>query len=120
MHYQPASNDRKTQVKKTTTSSSSSTTSGEALNPIQLSKLGENREYVPPEFVPTFDHALNDRKQLELIQRTGYELTQRNGQRIYGGPPPDWRGPPPAKGKDKYFNPNSANLSPNTDKDFLN
>jgi len=102
VNYQPVSNDGKTQVKKNTTSSSSSTTSGEALNPIQLSKLGENREYVPPEFVPTFDHALNDRKQLELIQRTGYELTQRNGQRIYGGPPPDWRGPPPAKGTEIF------------------
>ncbi|KAM9326369.1 APOBEC1 complementation factor isoform 2-T2 [Gastrophryne carolinensis] len=33
-----------------------------------------------------------------LIQRTGYNLTQENGQRRYGGPPPDWDGPPPERG----------------------
>ncbi|KAM3835031.1 APOBEC1 complementation factor isoform 2-T2 [Vipera latastei] len=33
-----------------------------------------------------------------LIQRTGYSLIQENGQRKYGGPPPDWNGPPPERG----------------------
>ncbi|XP_042312734.1 APOBEC1 complementation factor isoform X1 [Sceloporus undulatus] len=33
-----------------------------------------------------------------LIQRTGYKLTQENGQRKYGGPPPGWDGPPPERG----------------------
>merc|ERR1719322_550973 len=26
----------------------------------------------------------------ELIKRTGYMITQENGQRKYGGPPPNW------------------------------
>ncbi|NWH55210.1 A1CF factor, partial [Fregata magnificens] len=33
-----------------------------------------------------------------LIQRTGYNLIQENGQRKYGGPPPSWDGPPPERG----------------------
>ncbi|KAG8435548.1 hypothetical protein GDO86_013472 [Hymenochirus boettgeri] len=33
-----------------------------------------------------------------LVQRTGYNLTQENGQRRYGGPPPGWDGPPPERG----------------------
>lgn len=35
---------------------------------------------------------------LDLTKRTNYSLIQRNGQRIYGGPPPNWEGPPPEKG----------------------
>ena len=37
-----------------------------------------------------------------LQKRTGYELTQKNGQRIYGGPPPNWYGPPPVKGTEIF------------------
>ncbi|XP_053548201.1 APOBEC1 complementation factor isoform X2 [Bombina bombina] len=33
-----------------------------------------------------------------LMQRTGYSLTQENGQRRYGGPPPGWEGPAPERG----------------------
>ncbi|XP_075469038.1 APOBEC1 complementation factor isoform X1 [Ascaphus truei] len=33
-----------------------------------------------------------------LVQRTGYSLTQENGQRRYGGPPPDWDAPTPERG----------------------
>ncbi|XP_078269310.1 APOBEC1 complementation factor isoform X2 [Rhinoraja longicauda] len=33
-----------------------------------------------------------------LIQQTGYSLVQENGQRKYGGPPPDWEGPTPERG----------------------
>lgn len=40
----------------------------------------------------------SDEKLLELTNTTRYNLVQRNGQRIYGGPPPGWTGPPPEKG----------------------
>lgn len=36
-------------------------------------------------------------KLLELMQRTGYTIAQRNGQRKFG-PPPNWTGPPPPRG----------------------
>ncbi|CAH2322174.1 APOBEC1 complementation factor isoform X2 [Pelobates cultripes] len=41
---------------------------------------------------------LNEPSMRALIQRTGYNLTQENGQRRYGGPPPGWDGPPPERG----------------------
>ena len=31
-----------------------------------------------------------------------YTHVQRNGQRIYGGPPPDWKGSYPAKGSEIF------------------
>jgi RNA recognition motif-containing protein len=34
----------------------------------------------------------------EFVRKTGYTLVQNNGQRRYGGPPPNWEGPPPPKG----------------------
>ena len=34
----------------------------------------------------------------QLMQLTGYETIQENGQRKIGGPPPNWYGPPPPKG----------------------
>ncbi|KAM4624296.1 APOBEC1 complementation factor isoform 1-T1 [Polymixia lowei] len=37
-----------------------------------------------------------------LIQRTGYQLVQENGQRRYGGPPPGWEGPPPERGSEIF------------------
>ncbi|XP_073345429.1 APOBEC1 complementation factor isoform X4 [Pagrus major] len=37
-----------------------------------------------------------------LMQRTGYKLQQENGQRRYGGPPPDWDGPPPERGSEIF------------------
>lgn len=37
-----------------------------------------------------------------LTQRTGYVLRQENGQRRYGGPPPDWDGPPPERGSEIF------------------
>ena len=39
-----------------------------------------------------------EEKLLDLTESTKYQLIQRNGQRIYGGPPPGWVGPPPEKG----------------------
>ncbi|CAN9514067.1 unnamed protein product [Ophioblennius macclurei] len=35
---------------------------------------------------------------LALMNRTGYNMLQVNGQRMYGGPPPAWDGPPPPHG----------------------
>ncbi|XP_030017784.1 putative RNA-binding protein 46 [Sphaeramia orbicularis] len=35
---------------------------------------------------------------LTLMEKTGYNMVQENGQRKYGGPPPDWEGPPPPRG----------------------
>ncbi|KAM6964453.1 APOBEC1 complementation factor isoform 2-T2 [Tautogolabrus adspersus] len=37
-----------------------------------------------------------------LMQRTGYQLLQENGQRRYGGPPPSWDGPPPERGSEIF------------------
>ena len=39
---------------------------------------------------------------LKLMERTGYNIIQENGQRKYGGPPPNWQGPPPAKGSEVF------------------
>ncbi|XP_039461228.1 probable RNA-binding protein 46 isoform X1 [Oreochromis aureus] len=35
---------------------------------------------------------------LSLIDKTGYNMVQENGQRKYGGPPPGWEGPAPPRG----------------------
>ncbi|CAK9301682.1 unnamed protein product [Gordionus sp. m RMFG-2023] len=35
---------------------------------------------------------------IKLLQRTGYTMIQENGQRKYGGPPPNWQGDPPSRG----------------------
>jgi len=39
---------------------------------------------------------------LALQDRTGYDIVQKHGQRIYGGPPPEWSGPQPNKGTEVY------------------
>jgi len=33
-----------------------------------------------------------------ILERTGYSLDVTTGQRKYGGPPPNWEGPPPGNG----------------------
>jgi RNA recognition motif-containing protein len=38
----------------------------------------------------------------KLLDKTGYTLLQSNGQRIYGGPPPNWEGPPPSRGSEVF------------------
>ena len=43
-----------------------------------------------------------DQRLLDLTDATGYQLIQRNGQRIYGGPPPHWQGPPPPQGSEIF------------------
>ncbi|XP_065592089.1 probable RNA-binding protein 46 [Cyrtonyx montezumae] len=35
---------------------------------------------------------------LSLLNKTGYNMVQENGQRKFGGPPPGWEGPPPPRG----------------------
>lgn len=35
---------------------------------------------------------------LDLMDRTGYNMVQQNGQRKYGGPPPGWEGDVPPRG----------------------
>jgi RNA recognition motif-containing protein len=39
---------------------------------------------------------------LKLVNRTNYRLVQINGQRLYGGPPPNWDGPPPPAGSEIF------------------
>ena len=64
----------------------------------QLSLSEKNVDYAQS----TNRNELNDRMQLELTKRTGYKIVQRNGQRIYGGPPPNWQGLPPVKGTEIF------------------
>ncbi|KAG9480014.1 probable RNA-binding protein 46 [Eleutherodactylus coqui] len=40
----------------------------------------------------------NEAALLALMENTGYSMVQENGQRKFGGPPPDWEGPPPPRG----------------------
>ena len=42
------------------------------------------------------------RRLISLSDRTGYDIVQKHGQRIYGGPPPGWAGPQPGKGTEVY------------------
>ncbi len=45
--------------------------------------------------------APNEAALLQLMERTGYPMIQENGQRKYG-PPPNWQGPPPARGSEIF------------------
>ena len=36
----------------------------------------------------------------DILDRTGYSLNVTRGQRKYGGPPPDYDGPPPGPGQE--------------------
>ncbi|XP_071851340.1 probable RNA-binding protein 46 isoform X2 [Apostichopus japonicus] len=42
--------------------------------------------------------AKNQSDLLALMERTGYNIVQENGQRKFGGPPPEWSGPTPGRG----------------------
>ena len=44
----------------------------------------------------------NEQELRRLIQRTGYQITQENGQRKYGGPPPGWNGRPMPRGAEVF------------------
>ena len=39
---------------------------------------------------------------MALQEETGYDIVQKQGQRIFGGPPPGWTGPPPGRGTEIY------------------
>ena len=41
------------------------------------------------------------RRLLELSQKTGYEILQNQGQRVFG-PPPGWTGSRPERGSEVY------------------
>ncbi|XP_071976976.1 probable RNA-binding protein 46 [Engystomops pustulosus] len=40
----------------------------------------------------------NEAALIALMEKTGYNMVQENGQRKFGGPPPGWEGPPPPRG----------------------
>jgi len=61
--------------------------------PQSASGASGSLESPPPEMPKT-----SDEKLLDLTNKTLYNIVQRNGQRIYGGPPPDWQGTAPEKG----------------------
>jgi len=42
--------------------------------------------------------AANESRLIELMERTGYSMIQENGQRKFGGPPPEWHAQTPSKG----------------------
>ena len=48
--------------------------------------------------VSALNQKSTDERLLDLTNESGMSIVQRNGQRIYGGPPPDWKGPAPEKG----------------------
>ncbi|ESO87015.1 hypothetical protein LOTGIDRAFT_127955 [Lottia gigantea] len=47
--------------------------------------------------------APNETALLGLMERTGYSMIQENGQRKYGGPPPDWEGGQPQRGSEIFI-----------------
>uniref|UniRef100_H2Y5I5 APOBEC1 complementation factor n=1 Tax=Ciona savignyi TaxID=51511 RepID=H2Y5I5_CIOSA len=44
----------------------------------------------------------NEATLIALTTRTGYSITQENGQRKYGGPPPGWENKPPPRGAEVF------------------
>ena len=57
-----------------------------------LDLKGFNQKYL------NLEHAKYDQFQ----NNNGFMSLQRNGQRIYGGPPDGWQGPPPSRGCEVY------------------
>ncbi|XP_061662088.1 probable RNA-binding protein 46 isoform X2 [Syngnathoides biaculeatus] len=64
-------------------------------------ELGEDGEASSGRFNPLTDMEHLRKEQsihlalVKLMDRTGYNMIQENGQRKYGGPPPNWVGPMP-------------------------
>ena len=48
------------------------------------------------------DIFVRDANLVSLMEKTGYNITQENGQRKFG-PPPGWIGPPPPKGSEIFI-----------------
>ncbi|XP_059166916.1 APOBEC1 complementation factor-like isoform X2 [Physella acuta] len=57
----------------------------------------------PSSNLPGVTGTPNEVALLALMQQTGYPLVQENGQRKFGGPPPDWSGPPPPRGAEIFI-----------------
>ncbi|NXP56765.1 DND1 protein, partial [Heliornis fulica] len=58
---------------------------------------------LPPQ---TWTNSINQANKMALrtwVEQTGISLVQINGQRRYGGPPPDWVGNPPPAGTEVYI-----------------
>lgn len=65
--------------------------------------MAPNGDPSPPTLTPTTLFAqTREEKLLALTNQTGYNIVQRNGQMIYGGPPPNWYGPAPCKGSEIF------------------
>ena len=47
-------------------------------------------------------NTVTDESLTALTQKTGYAITQENGQRKYGGPPPNWGNRPPPRGAEVF------------------
>ncbi|XP_060634426.2 RNA-binding protein 47 isoform X1 [Anolis sagrei] len=58
------------------------------------SKMQANKVQIPEELA----NVPNGPALIQLMERTGYNLVQENGQRKYGGPPPGWEGLHPPRG----------------------
>ncbi|XP_062837735.1 RNA-binding protein 47 isoform X2 [Anolis carolinensis] len=58
------------------------------------SKMQANKVHIPEELA----NVPNGPALIQLMERTGYNLVQENGQRKYGGPPPGWEGLHPPRG----------------------
>ncbi|XP_026272651.1 heterogeneous nuclear ribonucleoprotein Q isoform X1 [Frankliniella occidentalis] len=52
----------------------------------------------PPATPSSAVKAPDEEKIKAILDRTGYSLDVTTGQRKYGGPPPDWKGPAPGNG----------------------
>lgn len=88
-----------------TNSSSNSDSFDNGSEENNFTSLKELSKHLPkgPAEVPSMKSAFhNEYKLNELMKQTGYNVTQRNGQRIYGGPPPNWKGPAPDKGSEVF------------------
>lgn len=66
-----------------------------------MSTLAHHLPPLPPAPVSML-HRSHEQKLVDLMDKTRYNIVQRNGQRIFGGPPPDWTGPPPPKGSEIF------------------
>ncbi|NWS77619.1 DND1 protein, partial [Crotophaga sulcirostris] len=61
------------------------------------------QHHLPPQM---WSNTINQANKMALVawaKETGVELVQINGQRRYGGPPPDWVGAPPPAGTEVFI-----------------
>ncbi|KAM8939789.1 putative RNA-binding protein 46 [Pelodytes ibericus] len=60
--------------------------------------MSDEYSEMPNEFIKVRAGTQNEAALLALMEKTGYNMVQENGQRKFGGPPPGWEGPPPPRG----------------------